>query len=234
MRHDDALVAVGDRFQEFLANKGTIAVSRLLGLVRAGGADQAGRIVIGQGLSAAQLAELREHVDGAPAPADRELTHKHDRRNIMISVPVQVDERRYAVDLVLDQDNETIKDHLTGQHIPAIALLEAARQTWTAVTERFYPVGWPSTRFVIESVAGDFASPVLPLPATLEYILVAHETNHVQQRFQCLIEIRQCGTVAALVDARYRVLWGQLAAKREAVFARQLLAGNAAAEVALR
>lgn len=234
MRHDDTLVAVGDRFQEFLANKGTIAVSRLLGLVRAGGADQAGRIVVGQGLSAAQLAELREHVDCAPVPADRELTHKRDRRNIMVSVPVQIDERRYAVDLVLDQDNETIRDHLTGQHIPAIALLEAARQTWTAVTERFYPVGRPTTRFVVESVAGDFDRPVLPLPATLEYTLVTHETTHVQQRFHCLVEIRQCGAVAARVDARYRVLWGQLAAKQEAVFARQLLAGNGVAEVAAR
>jgi A-factor biosynthesis hotdog domain len=227
------VVAVGDRFEDFLANQAVVSVDEVLGLLRSGELDSGQRLVIGQGLTADELAELRQHVDGVPEPAGQSLTHKRDAKNTMVTEPVQVAERRYEADLVLDQRSEMVEDHLTGQHIPGIVLVEAARQTWTAVTERYFPSPpeWPGTRFIIESLAADFTTLVLPLPAKLEYTLIGHETGPAGSRFHCQVAISQSAGVAATITARYRIVRRVLAAKQEAMFARQLLAEVRAAHL---
>jgi len=211
----DRLVVVGDRFEEFLANPGTIAASRLR-------ADELGEreLVAGQGLSGRLLAELAKHWD-VPVPARRELTHKRSAENVLIGEPSPVD-GVWTAPLVLDERNEVLADHITGQHVPAVALIEAARQMWTAVTELRYPPDGPS-RFVIEQLRSRFDTFVFPLPATVRYRLIAHEQGPVGQRFHASLAISQRGVVAAEFDVNYRVIAGKLSAKQEAMAARQAL-----------
>jgi hypothetical protein len=228
----DAVIAVGDRFEDFLANRGTVPVSDLLARLRSGDVPDGLAVAIGQGLSDEELAEIRTLADrhapavtvakpGVPERARQRLTHKHDAKNVLIGPVGQIGENRFAADLVLDQRVEVLADHLTGQHIPAITLLEAARQFWTVVTEQFYVTGPDRTRFVIGSVGSTFHSFVFPLAATLQYELLELTRTPVGPVFKCRISIHHGDTLASVIDAEYRVIPEPFSVKQEKIAARQ-------------
>lgn len=228
----DALIVVGDRFKDFLANKGTISASALLWRLRDGRTPRA--ITIGQGLAAEKLSEIERLAEstphlavlgGVPAFVEQGRTHKHHLKNVMIGTPVRVADDRFVADLLIDEQTEVLDDHLTGQHIPAITLMEAARQTWTAVTEMFLltdTVG--SQRFVISSMQSAFHRYVFPLPATVEYRLVQCQKNAIGQVFNCRIAVYQADVLAAQIEAEYRVIPEVFSAKQESMAARQAVA----------
>lgn len=233
---DDSFVVVGDRFQDFLDNQRTISVTALLSRLRAGAVSSDLTIVVGQGISADQLATLNQlacnkdnpiSVYGdVPAHVEPDLTHKREFRNIMIGTPKRAAKTSFVADLVIDDDNEVLEDHLTGQHIPAIALVEAARQTWTAVTERFLLTeGTRPVRFVIATMRCAFHRFVFPLPATMHYELLGHRQDAVEQVFDCLVTVRQSNAVAAEVETSYRVISAAISEKQESMAARQAVAG---------
>lgn len=232
----DALVVVGDRFKAFLANRGTISASTLLWRLRDRSAPRTLSVVIGQGLTAEQLSEVAELAEanpdvtvlgGVPAFVEQSRTHKHNPKNVMIGTPVQVAEDRFVADLLIDERTEALEDHLTGQHIPAIALMEAARQTWTAVTEMFLLADAPQPqRFVVSSMRSQFHRYVFPLPATVEYRLAERQGNAVGQVFRCEIGVYQADQLAAQIDAEYRVIPEVFSAKQESMAARQAVAGQ--------
>ncbi|WP_354641715.1 AfsA-related hotdog domain-containing protein [Kitasatospora camelliae] len=229
---DETMVVVGDRFEEFLENKGTVPAGVLLERLRNGDLPPRIQLTVGQGLTAAQLAELAALAErgptivairqgAVPAPAERRLTHKHDAKNVLIGTVEQTGAGTFRAPLVLDERVEVLEDHLTGQHIPAVTLLEAARQTWTVVTEQFLLTEDIPTRFVINSVDSAFHRFVFPLPATLEYRLVSHQRSPVGQTIAFTVEVHQQGEKAATFNAEIRVIPQLFAAKQEAMAARQ-------------
>lgn len=229
---DDTLVVVGDRFEEFLTNRRTISASALLWALRTHNFPDDLSIVVGQGLSEHHRAALRDIVANADKPvrvfgaiperAAPPLTHKRNPRNILVSDPVRVDDTHFVADLVLDEDVEVLADHLTGQHIPAITLAEAARQMWTAVTERCFPAAdGEGRRFVIASFGAAFHRFVFPLPATVHYELRERTAGAVDETFRCVVTVQQDGQLAAEIEATYRVIPESIARKQEAMAARQ-------------
>ncbi|WP_041834375.1 AfsA-related hotdog domain-containing protein [Actinoplanes sp. N902-109] len=224
------MIAVGDRFENFLANPGTVAASRVFD--PAAGPDAGTPVVAGQGLSAEQLATLAGRTPAdmpPPVPANAALTHKHQSRNVMIGVPADAGDGTYVAELILDERNEVIEDHLTGQHIPAVALIEAARQTWTAVTERFLRQDAAALRFVVTDIAASFQQLVFPLPTTLHYELIECVPGRMQQTYRCRVRVRQNGRTAAEIRGTYLTVAENLSAKQEALAARQAVARQIAA-----
>ncbi|MGH3917536.1 MAG: AfsA-related hotdog domain-containing protein [Pseudonocardiaceae bacterium] len=226
----NALVVVGDRFEAFLANRGTISASALLSRLRDHSEPRTLSVVIGQGLAAEQLSEVAQLIDsnphavavgGVPAFVEQGLTHKHDPKNVMIGTPERVATDRFVADLLIDERTEVLADHLTGQHIPAITLMEAARQTWTAVTEMFFLADTPQQRFVITSMRSAFHKYVFPLPATVEYRLVGRQESAVGQVFECCIGVYQADVLAAQIEAEYRLIPEAFSEKHESMAARQ-------------
>lgn len=232
------LVVVGDRFEAFLANRGTVAASTLVARLRSGDVHEGTSIIVGQGLSTEQLEELDALIRDSrgtimtlgpiPVRADRRLTHKRAAKNVMIGPPRRLADDRFVVDLMVDERNEVLEDHLTGQHIPAVALTEAARQTWTAVTEEFHVEPGAEVRFVVTSITGSFDRYVFPLPAILDYELLGRESTAGGEAFACRITVRQNGAVAAEIHGRYRTIWERLCAKQESIAARQAVADGLA------
>ncbi|MFC3995590.1 AfsA-related hotdog domain-containing protein [Nocardiopsis sediminis] len=235
----DTTVVVGDRFTEFLSTRGTISASELSERLRAGEVAPGTVIVAGQGIPAAQREELdllagpagadvRFAGSGAPT-AGRWLTHKHVEKNEMITAPERAGENRFVAALLVDAHADTLEDHLTGHHIPGIALTEAARQTWTAVTERFF-LGEtsPKVRFVLGSFSSTFHRYVFPLPATVEYTLLDRTQNAMEQVFCCRVAVRQNDAVAAEIDAEYRVIDERISARQEAMAARAAVSAELA------
>jgi hypothetical protein len=235
MSHD-TLVVVGDRFDAFLVNRGTISFSTLLRRLRAHAEPRILSIVIGQGLAAEQLGKIKQLIEsnpraiavgGVPAFVEKRYTHKRNPKNTMIGVPVRMAMDRFVADLLIDERTEVLEDHLTGQHIPAIALMEVARQTWTAVTEMFLLKDTPTKqRFVVSSVKSAFHKYVFPLPASVEYRLVGHQGNTAGQIFKCLICVYQENVLAAEIEAEYRVFPETLGEKYESTIARQTTASH--------
>lgn len=232
------LVVVGDRFTDFHAQPGTISASALLESLRGGLGGEPLRVTVGQGLTAQQLAELDRFARTAgtplaidhgevPRPVERSVTHKVFDKNVLIGPVEDHGGGRYRARLVLDDRVEVLEDHLTGLHIPAVTLLEAARQTWTAVTEQYLVEPEPKTRFVIDHVRSSFSSFVFPLPAYLEYTLLRLEHGAVGQVIAFTVEVHQCDRAAARFEAQIRVVPELFAVKQERMAARQALRDTA-------
>lgn len=244
------LVVVGDRFSEFLGNRGTISASSLLLRLRSARTGRTtgitpAQVQVGQGLTTDQRDELAlllgrapgaDGTDAVPTVAGRRLTHKHDPKNAMIGHPTQLARDSFVADLIIDERTETLEDHLTGQHIPAIALTEAARQMWTAVTEEFLlERDGQAKRFVVISIASTFRSYVFPLPATVAFELLDRARTGAGEAFTCRIEVRQGTGVAVEIRGEYRVVPEAVSNKQESMAARRALAaatGAAAVAVA--
>src|SRR5207248_782480 len=106
-------------------------------------------------------------IDHVSPRASQETTHKHFTRNIAISTPTRVTDDSFSAQLLLDEGNDILTDHLTGEHIQGVALVEAARQMWTAVTEMFLRQGDEQVRLVLDQLSAKFTKYVFPLPTEM-------------------------------------------------------------------
>ncbi|NUB04884.1 hypothetical protein FW320_01570 [Azospirillum sp. Vi22] len=225
-------IVVGDRFAEFARNSEVSGVSEFIGALR-NGAAVVHPIVIGQGLAPEALDELNALLPpgpGQPAAdldiptrATSALTHKRAAKNIMVSVPVARSGQLFEAELFLDDRNEVMEDHQTGQHIQGLALIEAARQLWTAVTERYLSPPDKPSRFVIDSVQTTFSRFVFPLPATMTLEVLDSASGPVQSTYAVRILILQNGQTSTTIDARYRVIDARVSERQEAQAARHAI-----------
>lgn len=67
--------------------------------------------------------------------APNSLTHKRRMENTLISTPQLLSDGSFSSELQISGDNELIIDHLTGQHVQGMILIEACRQMFIAVSE---------------------------------------------------------------------------------------------------
>jgi hypothetical protein len=167
---------VGDEYREFARNAGVVTVSGLLDLLRR--ADPAPvRVVLGQGLPL----EVRQRMAASaqplgttpeaypPAPTDR--THKTHREHVLITdVQPAGDprERRYRCGLAIGDGHDRLGDHVTGQHLAAMLLMEAARQAVIAVLASEYPpVASGAWGLVLERLDARYFNYAFPVPTLM-------------------------------------------------------------------
>ncbi len=148
------LFLVGDRFKSQVPDPRIISVTELFGLilwlVRAPRPVTPIHLWSGQGVTDEQVAQIRQSVAShgleslitlaaqtALPRASALLTHKHLPANILITEPQQVATDSFLAALLIDERCDDIHDHLTGQHIPGMLIIEAARQMVLAVSEKF-------------------------------------------------------------------------------------------------
>ncbi|MGQ3892020.1 AfsA-related hotdog domain-containing protein [Legionella sp. CNM-4043-24] len=95
-------------------------------------------------------------------------THKHFDKNIMITSPL-LDNDKYISYLHLDDAAAEMSDHITGQHIQGMVLIESARQMINAVAEKFLiPSHISSLKgFVLNRIESNFKQYVFPVEVKL-------------------------------------------------------------------
>lgn len=95
-------------------------------------------------------------------------THKHFDKNIMITSPL-LDNNKYISYLHLDDDVAEMSDHVTGQHIQGMVLIESARQMINAVAEKFLiPSDISSLKgFVLNRIESNFKQYIFPVEVKL-------------------------------------------------------------------
>lgn len=246
---DKVVLVVGDKFLQFAAGKDVMTISQLRSLLTLPQVvlmDRSRLVVLpGQGLgdddidlvrTLAATSSHREHFDLSqwnqhPRRASGRLSHKRRPENTLISAPRRVAENLFEMDLLIDEDCELMNDHQTGQHLQGMVLMEAARQSFLAVTEAFFlPDDGTRFYFVINDFAAGYHRFAFPLDAAIRYRITESDTaNPLRQSFSAEIEVIQCGKTAASFTTRFTAFEDARISAREEAMARDALADHLAA-----
>jgi|ERR1035437_248861 hypothetical protein len=235
--HMKSILVVGDRFAHFGALNGATTVSALAASFDGMASNSApARFTIGQGVSESWLQHLRaraiekglevEFVDATSrcGRTGRNFAHKHLRQNILITDPQECAPLRYFSHLVIDDECELMIDHTTGHHLQGMLLIEAARQSFLAATERYLLESKEKHYFVINDLDVTFHKFAFPISTEIE-IDVSGVDRSRPDRLSATASIRfmQQGECVAAVRFAYTAVLETKLQKREAEMAEQAL-----------
>jgi hypothetical protein len=228
------LIVVGIRFQGFSSeHPDVLTISQLLEDLQSGLYGQAGELLTlrpGQGVSPAEWDRLQAVVNRVGV-ADRMLlepvaaetlgtdeVHKRHPDNALIAALRSTGPGVYRAALRIHNDNELLLDHQTGQHVQGMVVVEAARQMFLAVTERYYVE--PELRggyyFVIESMRTSFENFLFPLAAEIEYkVLDAAVGDPTRLAFTAEIAVHQAERRCALTEVSFSAFESELIEGKE-------------------
>lgn len=230
-------IVVGDRFKKQFPQEQVLSISEAeMLLAQNEHPKQALTLLLGQGIPYQRLAQLydtvktHDHVTVLPAAiltkATREQTHKHEPSNIVISQPLAHGDGTYRAQLLLDEACAEISDHLTGQHIPGMLVVEAARQMMLAVAENFFILkeAKEDSRFVTDKLEISYDDFLLPTPVDIYYIPLTMRRAGVHNiKASCEIEFRQSSKVCAHVHFHFSVIKRDYLEFRENELAKKLV-----------
>lgn len=165
-------------------------------------------VVIGQGISDRNISliekivsdlSLEDYVDirkpfNKNTRSNNDLVHKRRIENNMISTPELIGKEMYQSYLMLDDQCDEMNDHLTGQHLQGMILIESARQMTLAVTEKFYikEINKENVAFITNSLYTNFIGYVFPCGVQMIYkILENRKGNDLNAKYKVLIQFLQ-------------------------------------------
>lgn len=242
MDRRDVVFIVGDAFELFSANEGVTTFSNLIKDIADNNFSNICNKIFapGQGVHREQqeyLIELFEkqsvferlnsqllHI--APDKAGSQETHKRKSKNIMISQVRAIHDSLFEADLVLDDRDELLDDHITGQHLPGMVLIEAARQIAYVVTEQFFmePAGRMQRYFVLHELNTTFQSFAFPVDVTIRCkILDKKLENPAKLFFAVLINFLQADRCVAEVKTTFTVSDNDRLTSFEGTLARRVI-----------
>lgn len=233
---------VGDEFGSFARNPGVITVAELDRALatqsRSGSIDfERTQLTPAIGLADHTLDRLRVALSAAGAPdetvarftrtrASLELTHKHDPEHVMIGALQPIASGVYLCPLLLDAQCDRLSDHVTGQHLGGMPLVEAARQAAIAVVEVEYGeqgkqrwgLAWTGMRVSFHGYA-------FPLPAHL-HIVCTEDLSKRRTRQRTLaatVAVHQAGRLVCEVAFECTLFDAIVLQKMEAKAAKRAL-----------
>jgi hypothetical protein len=169
-------ILVGDDYASFAKRDGVLTPTQLGTLSQQGLSLQDAQVVLGQGLDvdglphlAAQLVE--QGVAGVKLPGPRaglDLTHKEHLGHVLVSQPERMGPTCYGFDLLVDGAVDRLSDHVTGQHMGAMLLVEAARQASIVAIEGYCArADGKRWGLVLETMTCRFDNYAFPVPTRL-------------------------------------------------------------------
>ncbi|MFF4324385.1 AfsA-related hotdog domain-containing protein [Streptomyces sp. NPDC001568] len=233
-----SIVLVGDRFIGFAAQENVFTVSQFIDDLRRGAYATEGEPVLAesaQGVSESDVLliveELRhrglDRVQIRLQPAALSgagEVHKHQVANALIADLHQVSDSLFGAGLRVHNDNELLLDHQTGQHVQGMIAVEASRQMFLAVTERFFAAQWPQRKyyFVIEHMNTAFENFLFPLCSTIEYRITESRTQDPSRlSFHAEVGIHQAGRRSSLTHLAFTAFDSDVIEAKEDRRARQ-------------
>ncbi len=237
----EAYIVVADRFANFTTSSEHVVTETQLIERIVGEEFQTGnvRLLLEHGVDYSNVRRAIDRVDaddrydivlgGSDPVAPRRLAHKANPSNILIGYPRRVDDHRFELDVVFNPDSEFFADHMTGMHIQGMAIMEAARQSFLAVTEEFHlRASGRKYYFVIQSFNTTFVSFLFPLEAKLDYEIRSHASKADRHAFDVAIKIRQGGAVCAEFAITFTAFPEERIAEKEGEKAREAVTGRLA------
>lgn len=214
---EKALLIVSDKFHNFAIHKNVITKSELYHLLNADNValteTQKTRLIPGQGFSRAAISDILNLAETAknahlfdfslwyrlPNRASKKLTHKHKPQNILVSVPIRQSDNQFNMNILIDEDCEMMHDHQTGLHVQGMLLLEASRQGYLAIFEKFFFDSKKEDKyFIFNSLHVNYNRFAFPLPATLAVSIRELSIDNPKKQHAIMdMEILQCGSSSA-------------------------------------
>src|SRR5690606_3442439 len=199
-------------------------------------------VVAGLGIHPEQLSRMLKDlrrsgvrditVPGQPAPLA--LTHKRELRNVLVSEPVGAADGAHCFELLVDDEQDRLSDHVTGQHVGGMLLIEAARQASIVAIERQCrrEDGLPPWGLVLQNFQARFDNYVFPLPTRIRVRIDESVLSDTQRELAIEVEFEQAGKAVCGVDFSVRLYPSDLLSKLETRRADQAIAAvlNAARE----
>lgn len=239
----NVIVVVGNIFETFATNVGAITVRQLSRLLSDGRASELPDNTVflpGQGLQDADAEHLMQQMEwmkldrrfdlrlrkDLPQRTNGAYTHKRKPENSILSVPQLVGDDVYEMDLMVDERSELMSDHQTGQHIQGMIVVEAARQAFLAVTERFFIDHKNGVRyyFIINAMNTQYINFLFPLPATIRYVIQEKKVaDPTRLYFHGNVEFHQAGKHCATVEVKFTAFESDKIIKKESARAEEAL-----------
>lgn len=140
--------------------------------------------------------------------ASRRHVHKSAPQNVLITVPERKNDVCFISSLIIDARNELLLDHVSGQHVQGMVLMEACRQMFLAVTEEhLFDESTPmKTYFVINSMGMSFKAFVFPVDAQVVFNQEKIERKEDSRILvDATIDIVQSNVICATSEVSYSV-----------------------------
>lgn len=198
---------VGDRFAAFAQTPRVVTITSLRRALREGpftyGPDA--RFLAGQGVREDLADALLEEAGRAgllgqfalwrrPRRAAGRLSHKHEHHNTLVSTPERLSPDLFEADLLVDERNELLSDHLTGKHLPGMLLVEASRQMAMALyEEHFNQDGRVKASFAVTILNSAFLLYAFPVALRLRTRLLEQRRDTDRLSLHALTEVLQAG-----------------------------------------
>ena len=197
----EKLIVVGEKFTDFAErNENVLTVNEFERFVWSGEIQNVKKIIIGQGVELDDISRticiIRQHYPDKINKIvnlqelyyqnnrdHQKLVHKRKKENILITSPERIDSNNYSAKLILQDSSELLCDHQTGQHIQGMVLIEAARQTIIATSEKYLlqeaGITISEKYFTLTSLNVSFSSFVFPLPVTVTLNVLSKKAHHM-------------------------------------------------------
>jgi hypothetical protein len=182
-------IVVGDIYQSF-AKKEYVIKETDMSAQLINGSIEFDSIILGQGLSKSidkllALAKSQgvECLTQQLELATPRLTHKSKAENILISKPVNICDRQYKFQLIIGSDLDRLSDHVTGEHIGAMLLIEAARQGGIGVLELEFPeTEEDAWGYILHKFDTEFSQYAFPIPTDIYISVEEDNVKNANQR----------------------------------------------------
>ncbi len=237
------LLVVSDKFSQFANIEDVVTFSELLEEIRKESSElfsgESYVLFPGQGISDADIEKIIQIVTESiyskkidlslwlsrPKRADRAKSHKVYPENTLISQPERLSENEFKLELLVDENCELLGDHQTGQHLQAMLLLEAARQSFIAVTETYFASNDGTKRyFIFNDIEARYNSFAFPLAANINYVVRENDLIKSERpRFVVDISINQYGVNAAEFKLDITSFKDKVITKKEAMLADKIV-----------
>jgi hypothetical protein len=211
------LLVVSDKFHHFSTRKDVITKSELHNLLNSKNIifhkPTKTLLIPGQGFSEESSKDIKllaysslnsAHFDfsmwdNMPKRASKQITHKYKDENILISDPHRQSTDSFSMNILINEDCEMMQDHQTGLHVQGILLLEASRQGFLAIFEKFFALeSTGKLYFIFNSLNVNYNRFAFPLPATLSVSIRELDVSNSKKQHAIMdMEIIQCGSSSA-------------------------------------
>ena len=216
---NETIYVVGDKFKNVANGKNTIIFTDIIDLILT---DEIACDVLSieQGISEWQVGYIKSLLSYSSEQAhikvvsyfdknkrcSEALTHKHYRKNILISDPLETEqEEAYESLLMVDENCAELSDHVTGKHLQFMVLVEAARQMVNAITEKFYAN--TSMIYLANDLDVKFSSFVYPFATQMRYRVISKKMKAAGNgKMTAVIEFIQNGEVKSAIEFAFTIL----------------------------
>lgn len=230
---------VTDKYQEFSSHDEIITISELIDTLSdmEKGITEDIIYISGQGLSKSHCSMIRDlinnnkhnnkitFIESNKNIVDKKHVHKHKPENVLISAPLKSDLDTFTSMLHIDDNCAETSDHITGQHIQGMVLMEAARQMFIGVTEIYYKTNTDiNYYYIFNEIETSFNSFTFPIPVNIIYKVIEHRTSSSgNMEFKVSIEFFQNEKLVTTTNISFSACRLDIAQKLESKTAKKAL-----------